>query len=433
MRGRLDRRQSRVVDRRRRQARRAAACCTASDCASSDWVSDCGRRDVQSVADRRVDAERHAVVQPVVDDGRDERPLARRLRLFLHHRRDDQHVVRREVLALRVRRSSWLQFEVNSRAGSGRAAATSACDEVVRRREEKALVRQLLRAEAREPARLRGRCEVPRPRELDGLWCDSCSRDLRHRLTRVAMSRAREPSGKRIRNGFSGGSWSSAARRRRVPRSSPRARVAATSHGAGSRALTSAPGCAPLEAASTKEVLRRRARPPASVPERLLSEVGREALVEELDGDVERRAQRFDEALGLARLLAVLAAQRQRQADDDPLGCSSSRRAATSSARPVLGGRAARRRRAAARACRSDRRPRRPCARSRSRARSPSRERRRDRLLAGRERIARRRRGSCRRPPRGSACRRRRRRCACRARARAASRRARARRATRRS
>src|SRR5207248_1403225 len=48
-------------------------------------------------------------------------------------------------------------------------------------------------------------------------------------------------------------------------------------------------------------------------------ERGREALVEAHDGDVDRVAQRLDEPLRLARLLAVLAAQRQRQPDDDSL------------------------------------------------------------------------------------------------------------------
>src|ERR671924_196581 len=52
---------------------------------------------------------------------------------------------------------------------------------------------------------------------------------------------------------------------------------------------------------------------------RALGEIGREALVEALDGDVERGAQRLDEAFGLGGLVAALAAHRQRQADDDPL------------------------------------------------------------------------------------------------------------------
>ncbi len=49
-------------------------------------------------------------------------------------------------------------------------------------------------------------------------------------------------------------------------------------------------------------------------------ERGREPLVEELDGNVDRRTERLDEVLGLDRLLAVRAAQSERKADDDPLG-----------------------------------------------------------------------------------------------------------------
>jgi hypothetical protein len=45
----------------------------------------------------------------------------------------------------------------------------------------------------------------------------------------------------------------------------------------------------------------------------------REPLVEALDGDVEDSLQRLDESLGLLRLLAPLAPERQRQADDDSL------------------------------------------------------------------------------------------------------------------
>src|SRR5579872_419449 len=48
----------------------------------------------------------------------------------------------------------------------------------------------------------------------------------------------------------------------------------------------------------------------------LLGQVGREALVEEQDGHVDRRAQEIREALRRACLLAALAAERQRQADD---------------------------------------------------------------------------------------------------------------------
>lgn len=52
---------------------------------------------------------------------------------------------------------------------------------------------------------------------------------------------------------------------------------------------------------------------------RLLGEIGREPLVEALDGNGGRGAQRFHKLRRLARLLAVLSPHRQRQADDDSL------------------------------------------------------------------------------------------------------------------
>jgi hypothetical protein len=61
-----------------------------------------GRRDVQAVAQRRVDPELHPVAQPVVDHRGDKRPLARDRDLPLDHRRDLQHVIRRQVLRARV-------------------------------------------------------------------------------------------------------------------------------------------------------------------------------------------------------------------------------------------------------------------------------------------------------------------------------------------
>src|SRR5579862_8524669 len=52
----------------------------------------------------------------------------------------------------------------------------------------------------------------------------------------------------------------------------------------------------------------------------LLREVGREALVEQLDGDGDDVTKRLGEALRLGGLLSALAAQGEREADDDPLG-----------------------------------------------------------------------------------------------------------------
>src|SRR6476646_11618168 len=102
VRGRLERRNPGIVDRRRRQAvvhprvvRRRVV-----QLGSRERL---GRRDVEPVAERRIDAERHVGMQPVVDDGGHERALARHLRLALDHGGDREHVVRREVLAPRVR------------------------------------------------------------------------------------------------------------------------------------------------------------------------------------------------------------------------------------------------------------------------------------------------------------------------------------------
>ena len=50
------------------------------------------------------------------------------------------------------------------------------------------------------------------------------------------------------------------------------------------------------------------------------SERGREALVERLDGDRDDGAKGLDETRRLLGLRAVLAAQRQRQPDNDALG-----------------------------------------------------------------------------------------------------------------
>src|SRR6476469_6960188 len=52
---------------------------------------------------KRVVASMPSGAQAVVDDRRDQWPLLRGGGLALHHRRDREHVVRREVLALRLR------------------------------------------------------------------------------------------------------------------------------------------------------------------------------------------------------------------------------------------------------------------------------------------------------------------------------------------
>ena len=153
------------------------------------------RRDVQPVAERRVDAERHLRMQPVVDHGGHERPLARHLRLAFDHRRDREHVVRREVLAPRVREIQPAPLRVElaeliaDELSRGRLAV-----EVVRVGEEEALERQLLGPEAGERARLRGRRRVGRPRELH-LPVRLLLGDLRHRLCPRDHLRARESLG----------------------------------------------------------------------------------------------------------------------------------------------------------------------------------------------------------------------------------------------
>ena len=99
------------------------------------------RRDVEAVADRRVDPERQPDAQPVVDDGRDERPLLRHQHLLLDHRRDDEDV---------VRASGSSTSRSRGRACPTRATNASSCRstsccrgrvlrELVGRREEEAL------------------------------------------------------------------------------------------------------------------------------------------------------------------------------------------------------------------------------------------------------------------------------------------------------
>src|SRR5204862_5207581 len=153
VRGRLERRGPGIVDRRRRQAvvhprvvRRRVV--------QLGLRERLGRRDVEPVAERRVDAEGHLGVQPVVDDGGHERALARDLRLALDHGRDREHVVRREVLAPRVRevQPAPLRGELPELVTHELRRRRLAV-EVVRVREEEALERQLLAAEAGDRSR----------------------------------------------------------------------------------------------------------------------------------------------------------------------------------------------------------------------------------------------------------------------------------------
>ena len=192
IRGGLERRHPGIVDRRRRQAvvhprvvRRRVV--------QLGLRERLGRRDVEPVAKRRVDAERHVGVQAVVDDGCHERALARHLRLALDIGRDRQHVVGREVLAFRVREvhpdplRRELPDLVVYELGRRRLAV-----EVVRVRKEEALERQLLASEAGDGSRLRGRRGVPAAGDVD-LPMRLVLGDLRHRSHPRRHLRAREP------------------------------------------------------------------------------------------------------------------------------------------------------------------------------------------------------------------------------------------------
>src|SRR5207249_12337653 len=104
---------------------------------------------------------------------------------------------------------------------------------------------------------------------------------------------------------------------RRAPRAGAGRRPsAACASAAGAAAALLPAGARPLEIAGQQVC-----RGPRIVRSRTvcLREPGREALVEALDRDVDRRAQGLDEGLCLLRLRTALAAKRQRQADDDAL------------------------------------------------------------------------------------------------------------------
>ena len=156
-------------------------------------------------------------VQPVVDDRGDERPLARHPRLALDHGGDREHVVRREVLAPRVREvRACATSRRTPRAASARAGRTSTCG-----RSRMCPGRGSPRAAAswrRSPgpcAASRSRRRT-RPRSFT-LRCDSCSAIFATACTRAAICARVNPSGKTTRNCRSWRTWWSAAPRRCVP------------------------------------------------------------------------------------------------------------------------------------------------------------------------------------------------------------------------
>ena len=186
--------------------------------------------------------------------------------------------------------------------------------------------------------------------------------------TRSAISATVKPSGKMIRRRSSGGGAvvvGAAGRLAPAAAGGPPNAPSATT----TRTATATP--ARVSRGSLQpalEEMRGRERVLGRATARLLGERRREPLVLGLDRDVEAAAQRIDERLRLARLLAVLAAQRQRQADDDELRLVLGDELGEA-VEPRLASPRSRRRPRVARACPS--RPRRPRRSARSRSRAP--------------------------------------------------------------
>ena len=133
-------------------------------------------------------------MEPVVDDGRDEWALLRGDHLLLDDRRDDQHVVGRQVLRLRVREVDLgpvllerLELPVHQLA-RGRLL-----HEVVRRREEEALelAPLVVAGELARDLRAGRGCKVGPRRELR-VDLPLAARDLVHGLDPLGHLRARE-------------------------------------------------------------------------------------------------------------------------------------------------------------------------------------------------------------------------------------------------
>jgi hypothetical protein len=101
-----------------------------------------GSRDIQPVADRRIDPERHPGLEAVVDDRGDEPALFRRDHLLLDHRGDDQDVVGIEVAGARTPKVDRLPTLLEGVELQGdQLGGTGVLGELVQRREEEAFER----------------------------------------------------------------------------------------------------------------------------------------------------------------------------------------------------------------------------------------------------------------------------------------------------
>ena len=157
MRRRDHRREARVGDRRRRETAVNAGVVRRVECQLG--LGQRARVVIQVVAQRRVDAERHPGAQAVVDDGRDQRAVARELRLALDHRGDDQHVVLGQARRARVREVELVEVLLERE----QLLADQSRHALVRRRRRRSPGRGSPRARARSPAHRRcgGRSRPP--------------------------------------------------------------------------------------------------------------------------------------------------------------------------------------------------------------------------------------------------------------------------------
>ena len=181
-----------------------------------------------------------------------------------------------------------------------------------------------------------GEDDVERLRHRDhGLDRPGCGRSRHGAIDERA--RARRRTGRVLVSAAADRCDRQASRARRAAAGARRARAGdAARPGASPAAPAAGPAAAGLRpGARPCEVARQQMCGGAGILVRrgirhVLREVRREALVERDDRDAGCRCERLDERLCLARLLASLAAQRQRQADDDPLrprACESAPRA----------------------------------------------------------------------------------------------------------